>query len=219
LLRQAKNYFSRLGEKPGDFSRRSKDYVTALAAQMREAVRSRWKSFKEVKPTANTSHDVNRNNRAEPFFGPPATMPEKSPRISPGLREPKQDSRLPPPQKPTEAQIAKDTGSPTEGGRVSDTSKAEQTGSHQISSLKAEPASVEQPNKGPPRYLGNFEVVENSFVRDKPQDDAEIITTLQPGTRVRVESKTGKYLRVRSLNDPAVRGYVHEEDAFFERSK
>jgi uncharacterized protein YgiM (DUF1202 family) len=64
--------------------------------------------------------------------------------------------------------------------------------------------------------LGNFEVVDNSFVRDKPQSDATIIATLHAGTQVSVESKTGEYLRIRSLNDAEVIGYVHEEDAFFQ---
>jgi hypothetical protein len=65
-------------------------------------------------------------------------------------------------------------------------------------------------------YSGNFEVVDNSFVRDEPEPDATIIATLRPGTQVRVESKTGDYLRVRSLSDADVIGYVHEEDAFFQ---
>ncbi len=67
-----------------------------------------------------------------------------------------------------------------------------------------------------PSFLGNFEVVQDSFLRDKPESDAAI-TTLSPGIRVRVESKNGDYLRVRSLDDPTLRGYVHREDAFFER--
>lgn len=68
-----------------------------------------------------------------------------------------------------------------------------------------------------PSYLGNFEVVDNSFVRDKPQPNAIIIATLRPGTQVRVESKTGDYLRIRSFkNDAEFTGYVHEEDAFFQ---
>jgi hypothetical protein len=67
-----------------------------------------------------------------------------------------------------------------------------------------------------PAFSDNFEVVDNSFVRDQPEPDATIIATLRPGTQVRVESKTGEYLRVRSLSDADVIGYVHEEDAFFQ---
>ena len=67
-----------------------------------------------------------------------------------------------------------------------------------------------------PDYWGNFEVVDDSFVRDNPQSNATVIATLRPGTQLRVESKTGEYFRIRSLNDPEVIGYVHEEDAFFQ---
>jgi|GEM_PF-4424163 len=64
--------------------------------------------------------------------------------------------------------------------------------------------------------LGNFEVVANSFVRDQPQSNAAIIGTLRRGMQVNVESQTGEYLRIRSLNNPELIGYVHEEDAFFQ---
>jgi uncharacterized protein YgiM (DUF1202 family) len=58
-----------------------------------------------------------------------------------------------------------------------------------------------------------------SYVRDKPASDAEIIATLQPGTRVQVLAQTQDYFQVRSLEDRGIRGYVHREDAFFERRK
>ena len=64
---------------------------------------------------------------------------------------------------------------------------------------------------------GIFEVVAASYVRDKPASDAEIIATLQPGTRVQVLAQTQDYFQVRSLEDRGIRGYVHREDAFFER--
>ena len=67
--------------------------------------------------------------------------------------------------------------------------------------------------------LGTFEVVGASYVRDKPASEAEIIATLQPGTRIEVLARTRDYFQVRSLEDRAIRGYVHREDAFFERRK
>lgn len=96
-------------------------------------------------------------------------------------------------------------------------SKAQST-TPQLSSTSHEPVQSdgrEITAKRAPSYLGNFEVVDNSFVRDKPQPNAIIIATLRPGTQVRVESKTGEYLHIRSLSDAEVIGYVHEEDAFF----
>jgi hypothetical protein len=66
-----------------------------------------------------------------------------------------------------------------------------------------------------------YRVVDASFVRDKPRSDANITGTLEPGTRIKVQSKTGDYFRVRSLDrdrEP-ISGYVHREDAFFEPIK
>jgi general secretion pathway protein A len=64
--------------------------------------------------------------------------------------------------------------------------------------------------------IGVFNVVGQSLVREKPAADAEITGSFQPGTRVRVTGKAGEYLRVQSLDAPALSGYVHVEDAFFE---
>jgi hypothetical protein len=50
-----------------------------------------------------------------------------------------------------------------------------------------------------------------------PTADAEIIKTLQPGTRIAVTSRSGEYFRVRSLSEEKISGFVHREDAFFER--
>ena len=89
----------------------------------------------------------------------------------------------------------------------------------QLSSTNQEPVQPdgrESTAKKARDYLGNFKVVDDSFVRDNPQPNATVIATLRPGTQVRVESKTGEYLRIRSLHDPEVIGYVHEEDAFFQ---
>jgi len=89
----------------------------------------------------------------------------------------------------------------------------------QLSSTNLEPVPPdgrESTAKKARDYLGNFEVVDDSFVRDNPQPNAAVIATLRPGTQVRVESKTGEYFRIRSLHDPEVIGYVHEQDAFFQ---
>jgi general secretion pathway protein A len=69
--------------------------------------------------------------------------------------------------------------------------------------------------------LGNFEVAGPfSFVRGTPRSDARIIATLQPGTQVKVLGKRGDYFRVQTTVDgQTIRGYVHREDAFFERAK
>ena len=66
---------------------------------------------------------------------------------------------------------------------------------------------------------GTLRVYEASFVRDKPRSDANITATLEPGTRIKVQSKTGDYFRVRSLDREPISGYVHREDAFFEPAR
>jgi hypothetical protein len=63
----------------------------------------------------------------------------------------------------------------------------------------------------------NFLVVGASFVRANPSANAKIITTLAPGTPIEVTGPAGEYFRVRALGTDTIRGYVHREDAFFER--
>jgi type II secretory pathway predicted ATPase ExeA len=64
-----------------------------------------------------------------------------------------------------------------------------------------------------------YTVVGASFVRETPRSDAEITSTLEPGTRVQVVGKAGDYFRVRGLDGETATGYVHQEDAFFEPSR
>jgi general secretion pathway protein A len=63
----------------------------------------------------------------------------------------------------------------------------------------------------------DFLVVGSSFVRAKPTANAAIIATLKPGTHITVAGRTGEYFRIHSLGAETIRGYVHKEDAFFER--
>ena len=64
-----------------------------------------------------------------------------------------------------------------------------------------------------------YRVSDSSFVRDKPRSDANITGMLEPGTRIKIQSKSGDYFRVRSLDRDPISGYVHREDAFFEPTK
>ena len=74
-------------------------------------------------------------------------------------------------------------------------------------------------NKQENRPVGNFDVVQASFVRNKPTANADIISTLEPGTHIVVTRWNGEYYWVRSLGMEPIRGYVHREDAFFQQSK
>jgi type II secretory pathway predicted ATPase ExeA len=62
-----------------------------------------------------------------------------------------------------------------------------------------------------------YRVTGASFLRKTPTANAEIIDTLRPGMRIVVTSRSGEYLSVHSLSDGKVSGFVHREDAFFER--
>jgi general secretion pathway protein A len=79
---------------------------------------------------------------------------------------------------------------------------------------------IEEPSVSKAESLASDEIYRvsgASFVRNKPTADAEIIDTLAPGIRVAILSRSGEYLRVRSLGEAKVFGFVHREDAFFER--
>jgi general secretion pathway protein A len=65
----------------------------------------------------------------------------------------------------------------------------------------------------------NFVVVGASFVRANPSANAEILTTLKPGTSIEATGPAGEYYLVRSIGTRTIRGYVHREDAFFERKR
>jgi general secretion pathway protein A len=70
--------------------------------------------------------------------------------------------------------------------------------------------------KTTPESQDIYRVTGASFLRRKPTANAEIIETLHPGMRIVVTNRSGEYLSVRSF-DGKVSGFVHKEDAFFER--
>jgi general secretion pathway protein A len=236
---RTEEYLADSAVKVEDLSIQSTNYILQLGAKAGEFVGSQWKSLKQVKLIPKTSEDNRSNLRladssdvgptkwTEPFDNPTLAV-ETPPAISQELEKPKLSKNVAPvpaSKKPPESQTPK--GSVTRAAsrpttaRTADSSKAQQV-EPQLATLKNEPTQLDRQKpeiKGQPRNLGNFEVVEDSFVRDKPQTNAEIITTLRPGTWVRVENKSGEYFRVHSLNDPRIHGYVHEEDAFFARIK
>ena len=213
--------FVHFREQAADFYRRSKVHLMRLAARLEDGLRSDWQLLKSV-PISNTpednsskispsdAEDVNQSGQSETSFGSTRTVAAEPALTGPEVIQQKENSPVIGAQERADTEPAKNTRPPRDNSV---------TGSQQPASFKTDPAQVERPNKPAPRYLGNFEVVANSYVRAKPQDDAEIIDTLEPGTRVRVENKTGRYFRVRSLSDSAVRGYVHEEDAFFQQGE
>jgi len=95
---------------------------------------------------------------------------------------------------------------------------AEKTVAAPLPSERTQPPSGKDPGprRVPEPEKSRFEVVGNSFVRDEPSAESEIIATLRPGTKIRLVGKRGEYFRIRVSDGDPIRGYVHREDAFFE---
>jgi general secretion pathway protein A len=72
-------------------------------------------------------------------------------------------------------------------------------------------------SREPASSRARFEVIGDSFVREKPDAKSDVIATLRPGTRIQLVGRSGEYFKVRSMGIESVRGYVHKEDAFFDR--
>jgi general secretion pathway protein A len=71
-------------------------------------------------------------------------------------------------------------------------------------------------NEAHPKTL---RVIAASLLRKQPSASAAIVSALEPGSRVMVVATSGDFYQVRSLDKNPIRGYVHREDAFFERKK
>jgi general secretion pathway protein A len=217
-----RDYLSRMPATIRAYSQQGWDYLSEVAVKAKISIAAQWENLKHVNMIPNRSQD-NSNTGLEGFLDQrsndrPAPAAEESTLITESKEADKEAApgsgatEIEPPQPPET--VAGDA----DGG---------ETLSEKWNHLKPQPLEPDtplteneplqaMPKKESQPFVGNFEVVQDSFLRDKPESDAAI-TILPPGTRVRVEGKNGNYLHVRSLSDPALRGYVHLEDAFFER--
>lgn len=75
------------------------------------------------------------------------------------------------------------------------------------------PPPVKQLNNSTPSFV----VTAASFIRAKPSSKAAILATLEPGTKIKVAGRTGEYFRVRVIEPQQLSGFIHKQDAFFER--
>src|SRR5262245_17867119 len=218
-FQQSRNY---LVERMQDDFPQTKDYLSGLAVKAESFIIALWENLKAVNLTP-TSEDKRTSHPESDFpenHSAPAadetgllqerlnslelnenaaqipdakTIPDGQPPKTPATPMKEETVRVEPPEKqPVEPRTAAPEKNPAQIGR-------------EITPKREQPA-----------FLGNFEVVQESFLRDKPESSSAV-TILPPGTRVRVEGKEGDYFRVRSLSDPGLRGYMHREDAFFER--
>ena len=80
----------------------------------------------------------------------------------------------------------------------------------------AEEPRVTDPPRVKPTKRKIFVVNQPSFLRSKPEANADVIATLSPGSRIEITKAGGEYFRVRALDGDNLSGFVHKEDAFFE---
>ena len=96
-------------------------------------------------------------------------------------------------------------------------------GSHTEPAAQPVPFLERKNERTPPpvKQLANptpsFVVTAASFVRAKPSSKAAILATLEPGTKIKVAGRTGEYFRVRVIEPQQLSGFIHKQDAFFER--
>jgi hypothetical protein len=100
---------------------------------------------------------------------------------------------------------------------------AARLGSHTESAAQPVPFLERKNERTPPpvKRLNNptasFVVTAASFVRANPSSKAAILATLEPGTKIKVAGRTGEYFRVRVIEPQQLSGFIHKQDAFFER--
>jgi general secretion pathway protein A len=220
-LQTTRHYLSDAALDAEDYFRQSKNYLLGLALKAESLITNQWENLKRADPIPIAEHDRASNHMADFLALQPNDHPAPAAE-EPGLiTEPNEtdlnENASPAPDSKT---IPNHESPKTPATRMEERSEA---GDPRTKIMEPEtalpenkPAPVDRTKKEQPSFLGNFEVVQDSFLRDKPESDASV-TILSTGTRIRVESKSGEYLRVRSLDDPQLRGYVHREDAFFER--
>jgi general secretion pathway protein A len=216
-FQQSRNY---LAERMQDHFPQTKDYLSGLAIKAEGLIMAQWENLKATNliPTSQDKRTIH----------PVADFPEDHPapaadetgllheRLNP-LELNENAAQIPDAKTIPEAQPPRTPATPMKEETVEPPEK--QPVEPRTAAPQKDPAQISReitPKREEPAFLGNFEVVQESFLRDKPGSSATV-TILPPGTRVRVEGKEGDYFRVRSLSDPGLRGYMHREDAFFER--
>jgi hypothetical protein len=218
-FQQSRNY---LAEKMQDHFPQTKEYLSSLAVKAEDLIIAQWENLKAVN-LIPTSEDK-RTSQPESDFPEnhsPPTADETGllhERLNPlGLNE--NAAQIPDANTVPAAQPPETPPTPMKEETVPVESPEKQSVKPRTRAPEKDPAQISRdvaPKREQPALVGNFEVVQESFLRDKPESNSTV-TILPPGTRVRVEGKEGDYLRVRSLSDPGLRGYMHREDAFFER--
>jgi general secretion pathway protein A len=218
-FQQSRNY---LVERMQDHFPQTKDYLSGLAVKTESFIIAQWENLKAVN-LIPTSEDRRTSQPESDFLenhSAPAAdeMGLLDERLNP-LELNENAAQIPDAKTIPEGQPPKTPPTPMKEETRPVEPPEKQSIEPRAAAPEKDPAQISReiaPKREQPAFLGNFEVVQESFLRDKPESNSAV-TILPPGTRVRVEGKEGDYLRVRSLSDPGLRGYMHREDAFFER--
>jgi hypothetical protein len=218
-FQQSRNY---LVERMQDHFPQTKDYLSGLAVKAESFIIAQWENLKAVnlipisedKRTSHPESDFPENHSA-PAADETGLLHE---RLNP-LELNENAAQIPDAKTIPDGQPPRTPATPMKEETVRVQPPEKQPVEPRTAAPEKDPAQISRetaPKREEPAFLGNFEVVQESFLRDKP-GSSSTVTILPPGTRVRVEGKEGDYFRVRSLSDPGLRGYMHREDAFFER--
>lgn len=211
----SKSYLSHVTAGVKNNYQQSREYLSHVAAEAREFVDTHLDNIKRTNrtPKIATQSTIKETGAAEGEAT--GKEPHSALRKAPELAAKSHYS--------TDAQPSSGTQGEQPGATEAlihkpDRSKPQRSESQRYSLKEntVEGGSLKGPKKDARLFRGHFEVIRDSVVFEKPTMEAAIIATLSPRTWVRVEERVGNYLRVLSLNDPWVRGYVHMEDAAFE---
>jgi general secretion pathway protein A len=218
-FQQSRNY---LVERMQDHFPQTKDYLSGLAVKTESFIIAQWENLKAVNliPTSEDKRTSQAESALLENHSAPAAdeMGLLDERLNP-LELNENAAQIPDAKTIPEEQPPKTPPTPMKEETRPVEPPEKQSIEPRAAAPEKDPAQISReiaPKREQPAFLGNFEVVQESFLRDKPESNSAV-TILPPGTRVRVEGKEGDYLRVRSLSDPGLRGYMHREDAFFER--
>ncbi|HEU4344556.1 MAG TPA: AAA family ATPase [Candidatus Binatia bacterium] len=222
---RSKDYLSQAAGGIKDRYLQSKDSLSNAAVAARHFVDTYWDNLQRVNLIPESS------NRESSPDNAPKIIPEKpadsnalqTAAPQPPIIEKQKDDLAPVPKK---NEIARSEAPKSEGVRAdkpanagptsdrTESAKPQRSERRQYSETE-KPAERDSLKSANARrfFRGHFEVVEESVVVARPQRDATVVVTLTPGAWIRVEEQVGNYLRIRSLNDPEVRGYVHIDNA------
>jgi general secretion pathway protein A len=217
----------------------SRDYLSHVAGDAKDFVDMRLETLQQAKWTPTTVEEVS-HGKWPAYRGSPASrVSAKQTTQNPGPGQTREvDEEKPIHSKKAQAEEQKADVRPTAGSsKPAERTVMPSSGKHAqsrldepaarrpqlpdsqrsfLTSKAPDPCSRLSASKAQRLFPGHFEVTKDSVIFDKPSSQAAVVATLPPRTWVRIEENLGNYVRVRSLNDPDIRGYVRAEDAFFQ---